>query len=175
MDKAASRGSPFTPWATHSNSLGCSLVHGPAELRRSSKYCFGFQFQRAARLCYKMLIHLALLQWPELFPPHSNRTCPRTHCFAQHSSGHRGSHRSRIFFPSSWLQGSSTLHYLWCLSVKARSNAGSRSKKAFFFFFPQAKHAQYYHPERLHFILYTDNSFPWYVVCINTLFLFLPL
>lgn len=137
MDKAASRGSPFTPWATHSNSLGCSLVHGPAELRRSSKYCFGFQFQRAARLCYKMLIHLALLQWPELFPPHSNRTCPRTHCFAQHSSGHRGSHRSRIFFPSSWLQGSSTLHYLWCLSVKARSNAGSRSKKAFFFFFPK--------------------------------------
>lgn len=49
-------------------------------------------------VCYKMLIHLALLQWPELFPSHSNCMCPLTHCFAQHFSGHRGSHRSCIFF-----------------------------------------------------------------------------
>lgn len=91
-------------------------------------------------VCYKMLIHLALLQWPELFPPHSNRTCPRTHCFAQHSSGHRGSHRSHIFFfCSKLLTSGQQLCIIYDASVWRPVVMQAHVPRKLFFFFSPSK------------------------------------
>lgn len=57
-------------------------------------------------------------------------------CLAQHFSGHKAAVGAvfSLSIPSSWLWGSSFLHYLWCLSVKASNNGGLDSKKTIFFF-----------------------------------------
>lgn len=57
-------------------------------------------------------------------------------CLAQHFSRHKAAIGAVFSFsaPSSWLGGSSFLHYLWCLSVKASNNGGLDSKKAILFF-----------------------------------------
>lgn len=116
--------------------------------------------------------HITLLQQPQLFSPHLNCTWPLAHpAWLSTSLVTKADVRSVcFFFLSKLLTLGQQLAALFTTSQCEGQEWGRFAFQESHFFPMKSMH----NPNTQCMLSTTDKSFPWYVVCINTLFLPLP-